>query len=116
MNKLKFIPGGMPHKIPADLLSSNRMKQLIKETKERYDDRFVIIDLPPPQFTSEPHALARLVDGIILVINYGKTPRSTVKELIDNLGKEKIIGVVVNKIDPGMLTKYGYSKYKLYGY
>lgn len=55
------------------------MMRLIAEVKTRYSDRYVIIDTPPPYITSETNALARHVDGIILVIRQGKTRKKKFK-------------------------------------
>ena len=114
LNKLTLLPAGTPPPNPAELLSSQQMSELVKEVKERYNDRYIIIDSPPPQLTAETSAIARHVDGIILVVKYGGTPRHIVAELIDILGKEKILGVVVNWYDirSSISNKYGkYGKY-----
>ena len=75
---------------------------------------FVIIDTAPPQLTAEGSALARQVDGIILVVNYGSTHREVVKQLVEMLGKEKIIGIIVNRFNMRSSTYYGYVKRKKY--
>lgn len=120
LNKLTLLPAGNPPPNPAELLSSQQMSELIKEVKERYNDRYIIIDSPPPQLTAETSAIARQVDGVILVVKYGCTPRHIVAELIDILGKEKILGVVVNWYDirSSISNRYGkYGKYyKKYSY
>ena len=77
----------------------------------RYNDRLIILDSPPPKLTAETGALARYVDGILLVVKYGSTPKDSVTELIAKLGRNKIIGAVVNNFDAGASR---YSK-KYYG-
>ena len=112
--KLTILPGGRPPHNPSELLSSQGMSQLLEEVTTRYSDRYVIIDSPPPQLTAETAAIARQVDGIIIVVKYGGTPRSMVEELVDNLGKEKIIGCVMNWFDLRSSNYYGYGKYGKY--
>ncbi len=114
IKKLTVLPGGKPPHNPAELLSSKKMSQLLEEVKKRYSDRYIIIDSPPPQLTAETGAIARQVDAIIIVVKYGSTPREIVEELVETLGKEKIIGCVMNWFDMRSSTYYGYGKYGKY--
>jgi len=68
----------------------------------KYSDRYIVIDSPPPQLTSETAAIARQVDGILVVIKHGATRREHVVDLIDTVGKDKIIGVVLNQFTQEM--------------
>lgn len=114
VEKLSILPvGGLP-KNPTELLSSVHMKNLLDEVKQRYSDRFILIDSPPPQLTAETSALAKRVDGVLLVIRAEKTPRKIVNELIEQIGKEKIIGVTLNWYDIPFTKYYGYGKYNKY--
>ncbi|MGD9212187.1 MAG: polysaccharide biosynthesis tyrosine autokinase [Desulfobacteraceae bacterium] len=114
VEKLSILPvGGLPNN-PTELLSSVYMKKLLDEVKHRYKDRFVLLDSPPPQLTAETSALAKRVDGVLLVIKAEKTPRKLVNELIEQIGKEKIIGVVLNWYNIPFTKYYGYGKYNKY--
>jgi exopolysaccharide/PEP-CTERM locus tyrosine autokinase len=116
LNNLTILPGGRPPHNPSELLSSEKMPALLKEVTNRYKDRYVIVDSPPPKLTSETSVLARLVDGIVLVVRTGVTARELVEELVELLGKEKILGVVMNCYDARPARYYGYGKYgKYYG-
>jgi len=86
------------------------MSQLLNELKSRYHNRYIIIDSPPPKLTSETNVIARQVDGILLVIRYRSTPKKLVAELTETLGKEKILGVVINKCD-FKSQMYSYNKF-----
>jgi exopolysaccharide/PEP-CTERM locus tyrosine autokinase len=111
INKLSILPAGTPPLNPSELVSSEQMRLLLDEVKTRYDDRYIIIDSPPPYLTSEASALARQVDGIVIVVKTGKTKKEAVQDLIDTYGKNKILGVVKN---------FSYDRpgrgYKTYGY
>lgn len=115
VKKLTILPGGDPPKNPAELLSSKEMADLIQEVKVRYKDRYIIIDSPPPHLTAETSAIARQVDGVILVVKTGRTPREMVAELVENIGREKVLGVVMNWFDLRASSYYGYGKYSKYG-
>lgn len=112
--KLSVIPGGRTPSNPAELLSSIRMQNLIKEVESRYDDRYIIIDSPPPLLTAETIAISHQVDGILIVVKHESTRRKDVKEMIDLIGVEKIIGVIVNRYDVRLAKYYGYGKYGTY--
>ncbi len=114
ISKLSILPGGTPPPNPAELLSSGRMSNLIKEVKEKYNDRIIIIDTAPPQLTAEGSALSKLVDGIILVVRYGSTPRKFIKDLVDMLGKKRFLGVIMNRFDMISSSYYGLGKYNKY--
>jgi protein-tyrosine kinase len=99
IDNLTILPSGKPPGNPSELLSSNRMSALLKEVAARYNDRFIIIDSPPPRLAAESGALARLVDGIVLVVKYASTPREAVSDLIDKIGKDKVLGAIINRFE-----------------
>jgi protein-tyrosine kinase len=113
INKLTILPAGNSTQIPAELLSSEKMKALLREVRDRYADRFVIIDGPPLQLTAETAVLANVVDAVILVVRHGRTPRDLVKAAMEKIQKEKLLGVVYNGYDEPMrlYSQYGYYKY-----
>ena len=99
IDNLTILPSGKPPRNPSELLSSDRMSALLKEVAARYQDRLIIIDSPPPRMAAESGALARLVDGIVLVVKYASTPREAVSDLIDKIGKEKVLGAIINRFE-----------------
>ena len=114
LEKLKLLPAGKIPANPSELLSSEQMKRLIHEVKLRYNDRYIILDTPPPYVTSETSALARQVDGIVIVVRQRKTRKQDIYDLIDTYGREKILGIVYNDANKSFgfgYGKYGYGKY-----
>jgi protein-tyrosine kinase len=121
IDKLSLIQGGSIPVNPAELVGSKRMEAMIEEIKNRYDDRYIIFDTTPILATSEPEILAKWVDGIILVVKAGVTPRETVQQAINLLGKEKLLGVILNHVEfrsHGLFKRYFGSDryYQSYGY
>ena len=114
VQKLSILPAGNIGRNPSELLSSKDMVRLISEVTERYNDRFIIFDSPPPSLASETKSISSNVDGIILVVKLGSTRRELVLELIETLGREKIIGIVVNWFDVRSLLSFLYGKYSKY--
>ena len=96
LEKLTILPAGTPPLNPSELLASKKMGLLIDEIRSRYSDRYVIFDASPAKFTPELTSLALKVDGILLVVRAGKTPVQLVSDVIANLGREKILGLVFN--------------------
>jgi len=108
LGKLSVIPAGSPAPNPSELLASQMMRDFLAEVRGRYDDRYVIIDATPAQVTAEANVLSKYVDGIIFVIMAERAPRETIQRSLDNIGKEKVLGVVFN----GYSQSYqGYRKY-----
>jgi len=115
IDKLTILPGGRPPDNPSELLSSERMSELLKEVTERYQDRLIILDSPPPALTAETSVLARWVDGVVIVIKHGKTPREGVSDVIEKMGQAKIIGAVINNFEVYSSRYYGKYYGKGYG-
>jgi exopolysaccharide/PEP-CTERM locus tyrosine autokinase len=115
IENLTILPAGKPIDNPSELLSSERMAALLEEAATRYNDRLIILDSPPPKMTAESGALARYVDGILLVVKYGSTPKDSATELINKLGRDKIIGAVINYFEAGA-SRYHKKYYGGYYY
>jgi protein-tyrosine kinase len=114
VDKLTLLAAGPPPENPSELIGAERMSSLISEVSSRYPDRVVVIDGPPPALAAETGVLARQVDGIIVVVRYGKTRRDDLADLVSRLGEKKILGSVVNYIETEATRYYGY-KYGGYG-
>lgn len=113
-NKLSVMTGGTPPANPSELLSSEQMSKLIQEVKTRYNDRYIIIDSAPPRYTAESSALAKYADAIVLVVSSGSTNRDAILELVNILGKDKILGVVLNRHNFRSSNLYDYGTGKKY--
>ena len=85
------------------------MVDLVRELKHFYPDRYVLFDLPPLLY-ADPLAFAPLVDGIILVVEAGSTPREEITRALETLKAFPVLGCVLNKIDPRELS-YSYHQY-----
>jgi len=115
IDRLTILPGGAPPSNPSELLSSNHMAKLMKEVANRYPDRLIIIDSPPPSLTSETGVLARMAEGIIIVVRHLRTDREEMKALVNQFGKEKIVGSVLNYFEDSTMSTKGYRYYRKYG-
>lgn len=92
---------------PAELLASRRMQAFLVTVAERFD--VVILDSPPVLATSDACALAPHVDGVLLIVDSGRTPQmllTRAKERIEAV-RGRVIGAVLNRFDAGA---NGYSR------
>ncbi len=108
--KLKVITSGPIPPNPAELLSSNEMKNLLTLLKTNY--KHVIIDSPPAISFTDAAILATLVDGVVLVAMAGKSSIHLIrrfKQRLSNIGA-RIYGVVLNGIKASSV-EYGYYGY-----
>ena len=95
---LVVLPAGKSTSEATELLSSPLMVDLVKELKHFYPDRYVLFDLPPLLY-ADPLAFAPLVDGIILIVEAGRTPREEIVRAIELLKEFPVLGFVLNKMD-----------------
>nr|WP_321293215.1 CpsD/CapB family tyrosine-protein kinase [uncultured Trichococcus sp.] len=108
---LSILTGGPVPPNPAELLSSNRMKQLEMDVAERFD--LVIYDTPPLLGFTDAQILAGRVDGTIFVVHYEEDTKEDVLKASDSLKmvNANVLGVVYNRA-PGGQKEHSYY----YGY
>jgi capsular exopolysaccharide synthesis family protein len=110
---LSLLPCGPIPPNPAELLSSNKMKNLLATLAEQFDH--ILIDSPPLLSVADSVILSTLVDGVILVVHSGKSTRASARRARHELMTvgAKIFGVVLNNLD---LRRDGYNNYYNYYY
>src|SRR5678809_231020 len=94
---LHLLPGGRPRDDVAELLSGPSYARILTEVRRMFD--YIIIDAPPLGIFSDASVLMQRADGGILVVRAGKTRYSTVDKLLDQMPKEKLLGVVLNRTE-----------------
>ncbi|MGV0908949.1 GumC family protein [Martelella sp. FOR1707] len=98
----------------ADVLSSRKMDELLREARSKYD--FVIIDAPPVLIVPDARVLSQFVDAILFIVKWDSTHQRQVEEAIRSFEEGKIEGLVLNQIDPNGFKRYGYNYGYGYGY
>ncbi|MBP7569174.1 MAG: CpsD/CapB family tyrosine-protein kinase [Acidobacteria bacterium] len=102
---LKLLPAGRPDPDPLGSLTSPRMRQIVEEAAAAFD--WVIVDTPPIGLLTDGHILAGILDATLLVIRAEATPYPLVQKAIEVIGRERIIGVVLNRARPATDGHYG---------
>lgn len=97
IDKMSLISGGRTFNESAELLGSPRMKSLIQEMKARYPDRYILIDAPPVLSGPDALLLSTLADGIVMVVESGKTALKEIEEALALMPAEKFLGFVLNR-------------------
>jgi succinoglycan biosynthesis transport protein ExoP len=105
---LSLLPCGPIPPNPAELISSERMRNLLQTLAGRYDH--ILIDSPPLIHVTDPVILSSLVDGVILVVHGGKSTRAVAQRARQELATvgAKVFGVVLNNVD---MRREGYDEY-----
>jgi protein-tyrosine kinase len=92
---LTLLPAGRPETDPMSVLSSDRMRRVLEEAGSNFD--WVIVDTPPVGLLTDAHLLASLVDTVLLVVQAGHTAVAAVKTAIQAIGRDRILGIVLNR-------------------
>jgi len=108
LSGLRIIPAGKPSRFASELLAKDRMRRMIDEIHTTLPGQTIIIDSPPVLATPDPLVLSRQVDGVIIVIRAGKTPRDYLAKALSSFSSDKVLGVVLNGADLGLGSKYYY--------
>jgi capsular exopolysaccharide synthesis family protein len=113
IDNLKVIPAGRRVKSPAHLFEGDVMTELFEKIKFYYD--IVIVDSAPIIPVSDPMLISSVVDGVILVLLAGRTPRNVSMRARNILldANANLLGVVVNNMSE--VLPYYYD-YRYYGY
>jgi protein-tyrosine kinase len=108
--KLVLLPGGRPAARAAELINSPLMADLVVELRSFYPNRYVLFDLPPLLAYADALAFAPLVDGIIMVVEAGRTAREDIERCREMLGKFNLLGFVLNKSEEERKDYYYHPK------
>jgi Mrp family chromosome partitioning ATPase len=106
-----LLPAGEPVD-GSNLLQSDFASQLIRGLSSS-SFRWILIDSPPTTPVADIIALKALADATLLVARAGKTPREAIEESTRDLGRDHIIGIILNGAEglDRMYSKYyGYGK------
>jgi len=110
---LFYIPSGPIPPNPSELLGSNLFKNMLQFLGRSF--HHVIFDAPPVLSFGDSLILSNSVDGVVLVVLSGKTPKEALNQAKNALFQvnAKILGVVVNRVN---LEHTGHSYYNYGNY
>lgn len=99
IGKLSFLSAGRRTSNPAEVFTSQRMRDFFLEMKRRYPDRYIIIDTPPVLPFAETRSLSAIVDGVVLVAKEGLVTLNNIEETMEYIKGTPLLGVVYNEAE-----------------
>jgi protein-tyrosine kinase len=97
---------------PLGALTSDRFAALLEQCAAAFD--WVLLDAPPVGLMPDGNVLARLTKAVVFVIGAGSTPHTIIERAIAELGRDYIVGTVLNNIEEEQLPSASvYSSYYL---
>jgi len=111
---LSLLTSGKIPPNPAELLGSQRMKQLIEQLHEYAD--IIIFDAPPVLAVTDAQVLGGMVNGVLLVIDSAATARGKVAQAVETLSRTnvRLLGTVLNRLVRSARGYYYYAEYATY--
>jgi len=108
---VSLLPAGSKAPNPAEILGSQRMRELLQLLRQSYD--FIIIDSPPVLPVADSVVLSTMADGVLMVIKGQSTTVPAVRQAKAKLERvgARLIGSVLNDVD---VTSGDYYYYKGY--
>ena len=104
---LDVVPAGVTRLPIHEILRAPRLERLLQTAREHYD--FIILDTPPLLPVFDAAVIAKLVDGLLVVVAANKTPRRLLAEALTQLEPEKVLGLVFNRDTQPLLGTYDAS-------
>lgn len=117
IKNLSILPSGPLPPNPAELVSSERMKKLMRYAESKYD--MVIFDSPPLIAVTDAALLATEVEGVLIIVEASALPRDLLKQALERLSnvKANILGSVLNNVNMQKGSYYYYYyNYSHYDY
>ena len=110
VENLKVLPSGELPPNPAEIMGSQHMQKLLHELVQQVD--VVLIDSPPVLPVADATALAQAVDGVLLVLEAGKTRRQAARHAVESLHQvgASLVGVVLNAVPAHKGSYYYYHE------
>src|SRR3954465_2626461 len=91
---LTLLPAGAIPSHPAELLGSASMRRVLDTLRSRFDR--ILIDMPPVAPLADLHILAPVVDGLLMIVRAGVTPKPAIERALAGLDSTKVLGLVLN--------------------
>lgn len=107
--KLSVLLAGKTAGNPSRLLSSPKMQEVLNSVRDNF--KYIIIDTSPIIPMADINIYSSFVDGLLLVIKAGRTPRSVIKKALSTIPSEKVIGTVLNEVELNYSRYYYGTKY-----
>lgn len=111
-----ILPSGPIPPNPAELLNSNKMKEMMEEVRNEFG--YTFFDTPPILAVIDPVIIASFAESTVLVVNPEKLTQKPFLNTVEELrrAKAKMIGVIINGFKVRKADYYYMSYYHYYPY
>lgn len=108
---LYVIPGGRTLEDPSKLLSAEKIRVFLEKVQDHYD--LILLDTPPIIPVADTLSLRDMVDGFVFLFRAGFTPYPMLQQSLEELGDAKVLGIILNGVEPRRQRYYQryYGKY-----
>jgi capsular exopolysaccharide synthesis family protein len=106
---LSLLTAGRRLSSPLAMLTSDRMRALVDEAASQFD--WVLLDTPPVGVLPDAQLVARLSQGVLFVIAAGMTSYALIQRALSELGPERIVGTVLNRVEQRYVHDDSYAGY-----
>ncbi len=104
-----LLPAGAPPGHPAELLGASSMRRVLDSLRTRFDR--ILIDMPPVAPLADVHILTPMVDGVLMIVRAGVTPKPAIEQALSGIEASKVLGLVLNETGGAAAADYGYEGY-----
>ncbi len=107
---LFLLPSGPIPPNPSELLSSERMRELVARLRGAFD--YVVVDTPPTLAVTDATVAGTLADGVVLCVRSGRVDRRDAVRAMDRLTLSdiKVLGAVLNAHSASGGSDYRYYR------
>lgn len=94
--RCRVITAGQRRETVEEHLTSAKMKRLVETVRQRYQERFIILDGPPMSKIADIRILSELTDYVLIVARYARSTNAQIANCLKVIGEQKPLGVVFN--------------------
>ena len=106
LERLVVLPTAMPVSHPSEMLSSQKVGNLVEDIRDRYAERIVIFDLTPMLGSDDAMIMLSRVDCVLVVVGNGMVSNDQLTETMRYIDPDKLVGTVLNKSESNQAKDY----------
>ena len=97
IERLRIVPSGDLSETRTETLESHRMRQIVLELSSRYPDRYIFINAPNTNLSSDVQILANICDMVVLELKLNTVVEAEIAKALDMFDEEKLVGIVLTE-------------------
>jgi len=106
LDRFVVLPTAMPVSHSSEMLSSQKVTNLVQEIRDRYAERIVMFDLTPLLGSDDAMIMLSQVDCVLVVVGNGMVSNDQLSETMRYINPDKLVGTVLNKSESKQTNEY----------